>query len=228
MKLEMEIEKDLGIALWYIFNERGDGNAMQGRATLVMSAPSNKEWEAGFAYVNSTRKKSERRLDSYILPYAHQIYAGTLVSICLDAYWYDNGLPTIELGHKLAASLLMTKVPKDVLEDIKLPFPAFRINVPSGLLDFTDGEVLHIKVGDHIKPALETGEPVLGTAFAVRAENGGTYSIAETLPDLLQMNYKDYVKLPFDVDPTHSDVVTSSVPIKVKDEDATRLSMVSQ
>jgi len=223
MKLEMEIEKDLGIALWYIFNERGDGNAMQGRATLVMSAPSNKEWEAGFAYVNSTRKKSERRLDSYILPYAHQIYAGTLVSICLDAYWYDNGLPTIELGHKLAASLLMTKVPGDVLEDIKMPFPAFRINVPSGLLNFTDGEVLHIKVGNHIKPALNNGEPVMGTAFAVRAENGGTYSIAEDLSNLLQMNYKDRARMPFDI---QSNAV--SYPIEIKDQDATRLMMVAQ
>lgn len=228
MKLEMEIEKDLGTALWHIFHERGDGDVMQGRSKLVMSAPSDEEWEAGFTYVNTSKKKGERRLDLNLVPYANQIYAGTLVSICLDAYWYDNGLPTIELGHKLASSLLMTKVPKDVLDDIQMPFPAFRINVPSGLMNFTDGEVLHIKVGDHIKPALDNGEPVMGTAFAVRVENGGTYSIAEDLPRLLQMNYKDHVKLPFDIEPEYSNKIASSIPIKVKDEDATRLSMVSQ
>lgn len=223
MKLEMEIEKDLGVALWYIFNERGNGNAMQGRAQMVMSVPTEEEWKAGFAYVNSTKKKGERKLEEYMLPYANQIYAGTLVSICLDAYWYDNGLPTIELGHKLAASLLMTKVPKDVLQDIKMPFPAFRINVPSGLLNFTDGEVLHIKVGEHIKPALDNGEPVQGASFAVRAENGGTYSVAENFPDLLQMNYKNNVRMPFDPFELNSAHI-----IRVKDEDAVRLAMVAQ
>lgn len=52
--------------------------------------------------------------------------------------WIDCGLPQIELGHKFAASLLVTDVSPDALEMVKHPWRAFIIEVPDGLLQIYD------------------------------------------------------------------------------------------
>ncbi len=57
-------------------------------------------------------------------------------SICL-AGLYEYGFPTIEIGHKLAASLFATTPCED---EPKLPFPVFMINLPNDLLFANDIE----------------------------------------------------------------------------------------
>lgn len=54
------------------------------------------------------------------------------------AFWYDCGMPTIDIGHKLASSFMVTSISKEVLADVRAPFPAFLVNMPSGLLSIHD------------------------------------------------------------------------------------------
>lgn len=53
------------------------------------------------------------------------------------ARWADQGFPVIQMGHKYAAALMSTGVNADP-EDIRPPFKAFFIQVPSGLLSIDD------------------------------------------------------------------------------------------
>jgi len=48
--------------------------------------------------------------------------------------WADSGFPTVEIGHKFAASMLVSTVSDEVLQSIKIPWPGFSIMVPEGLL----------------------------------------------------------------------------------------------
>ncbi len=57
------------------------------------------------------------------------------------AAWAEAGFPRVQMGHRLASSLLATHVPDDVLTEVLPPWPAFQIDLPSGLLHrAADGE----------------------------------------------------------------------------------------
>jgi len=51
-----------------------------------------------------------------------------------DIAWFESGMPSIEIGHKLAASFMLTSVPKDIVEELRMPFHSFELKVPDGLL----------------------------------------------------------------------------------------------
>jgi len=53
------------------------------------------------------------------------------------AMWAEAGFPRVQMGHRLAASLLATHVPDEILEEFGSPWPAFQIDVPNGLLHRT-------------------------------------------------------------------------------------------
>lgn len=53
------------------------------------------------------------------------------------AAWAEAGFPRVQMGHRLAASLIATHVPEDVLAEIVPPWPAFQIDLPGGLLHRT-------------------------------------------------------------------------------------------
>lgn len=53
--------------------------------------------------------------------------------------WFDQGMPTIEVGHKAAASLMVTGLTEDVLEGAKMPFNTFYVTAPTGMLFLEDG-----------------------------------------------------------------------------------------
>lgn len=59
-------------------------------------------------------------------------------NIATLASWYDQGLPTLELGHKLAASLMVTSIGPQVLEGLRMPFHSFCLRVPTGLVFMHD------------------------------------------------------------------------------------------
>jgi hypothetical protein len=56
------------------------------------------------------------------------------------SYWYRCGLQSVELSHKLAAALMATSA-TGALDDAQLPWPAFEIRIPPGLLESSHGEV---------------------------------------------------------------------------------------
>lgn len=187
---EKEIEHDIIVATWYIMHKLGDGNIYKGRALLIDSMPTDDEWFDAFEYARGLNPKGwlSSIKQEYVLRIAKNLYQNALVSLCLDTYWYDCGMPTIEVGHKLAASLMLTNSSNEVSESVQLPFPAFKIIVPNNLLTFSDGEVRSIVVGRHIKPEEvphtvgKQRTPVEGFAMATRAGHGGTFSVASTLP----------------------------------------------
>ncbi len=56
-----------------------------------------------------------------------------------SARWADQAFPIFQMGHKYAAALMATSVTVDA-EDIRAPFKAFMIDVPSGVLSIEDPE----------------------------------------------------------------------------------------
>jgi hypothetical protein len=46
--------------------------------------------------------------------------------------------PVVEIGQKFAASLLVSTITDEVLNDLKMPWPAFMLSVPEGLLETWD------------------------------------------------------------------------------------------
>lgn len=56
------------------------------------------------------------------------------------ARWVDQGLPTIQLGHKYAAALMASSVEKTDLTEVPIPWKAFVIEIPPELLAIEDPE----------------------------------------------------------------------------------------
>jgi hypothetical protein len=61
------------------------------------------------------------------------------VDMVAVAAWAEAGFPRVQLGHRLAASLMATHVPDDVLAEVVPPWPAFQMDLPGGLLHRTIG-----------------------------------------------------------------------------------------
>jgi hypothetical protein len=57
---------------------------------------------------------------------------GALISWSVE--WARCGLPRIDLGHVLCASLMATSMSPDAISDVVVPWRAFSILIPSGLL----------------------------------------------------------------------------------------------
>jgi hypothetical protein len=55
-------------------------------------------------------------------------------SLFFAADWYDCGLPRIAMSHRLAATLMLTRVPREIAGALTLPWQTFVVDVPSGLL----------------------------------------------------------------------------------------------
>lgn len=48
--------------------------------------------------------------------------------------WHNNGYPRVGLGHRHAAALMATSTKSESIPDVRAPWDAFLIDVPSGLL----------------------------------------------------------------------------------------------
>jgi hypothetical protein len=62
-------------------------------------------------------------------------------------YWHTTGLQSVEVSHKLAAALMATSA-VGALDNARLPWPAFEIRIPPGLLESSHGEVYSCLVHD--------------------------------------------------------------------------------
>lgn len=56
------------------------------------------------------------------------------ISLVTAIQWVECGMPIIQPSHKLAASLMGTQVPKELLPDVVVPWPFFLVEVPDGIL----------------------------------------------------------------------------------------------
>jgi hypothetical protein len=66
--------------------------------------------------------------------------ADSELSSAATALWARNGFPTVEMGHKFAAALLVSNITPDLLEMLKPPWSSFMITVPDNLLFLADEE----------------------------------------------------------------------------------------
>jgi hypothetical protein len=62
-------------------------------------------------------------------------------------HWHRHGLQSVELSHKLAAALCATSA-VGALDNAHLPWPAFEIRIPPGLLESSHGELYSCVVHD--------------------------------------------------------------------------------
>lgn len=54
------------------------------------------------------------------------------------AKWAASGFPLVTMGHRYCAALMATETNGEVLDAIELPFPAFVIDLPAGLISCDD------------------------------------------------------------------------------------------
>lgn len=73
------------------------------------------------------------------------------------ARWVDQGLPIFKLSHKRAAALMATSVPVSMADDVRPPFKAFYIEMPSDLIKVEEeGEYRPVK-GILVQSCVPTG-----------------------------------------------------------------------
>jgi hypothetical protein len=54
--------------------------------------------------------------------------------VLVAAHWAMAGYPTLRPTHKLAASLMATHIPKELVPEVRMPWPSFLVEVPEGVL----------------------------------------------------------------------------------------------
>lgn len=70
--------------------------------------------------------------------------------------WAENGFPTIEPGHRLAASLMATSVPQEHVDEfVRMPWRCFGFYIPDGLLSRGDGFAIALHAKDGIFKLLD-------------------------------------------------------------------------
>ncbi len=100
-------------------------------------------WEKSFALTRNEIVASKMMLDWFnknsvgqkesVINFLNHDACGQSLMLAL-ARWYDSGCPTLQIGHKLAASLMSTRLNSDIKAYIKPPWPGFIINLPTELL----------------------------------------------------------------------------------------------
>lgn len=198
-------DHSLAVFWWRCMNVMGNGDYWSGRRLLIQKRP---EKESDFLniisdieddavkYVKKTCPNSITcsMINSFeeiglppisIISKSFSMGAGMGLVLNAGSAWYDNGMPTVQLGHKLAASLMLTNTPSSVIDDIKLPFKSFMIEVPDGLITVdVDGNNENIKsiiVSEHINQN--------GNCFCYVALGTGSlnyWSVNETIVKLLE------------------------------------------
>lgn len=77
-------------------------------------------------------------------------YAGLtyLFSVC----WAQAAYPKLVTSHKFAAALMCTASDESMLEDVRIPWKAFVVSVPNGLLKLEDQEQEFDSIGVLVEP----------------------------------------------------------------------------
>lgn len=67
------------------------------------------------------------------------LQGAALMAIMTSASWARAGFPLVQPTHTLAASLMATYMPRDLVPEIELPWKSFAVLVPNGLLPEVGG-----------------------------------------------------------------------------------------
>lgn len=126
------------IALWFCIS-REDGDPLDGLRELlyadldlcskIVTAGFIKAQRAGFP-IEPEQFASAANI---AIGCFHQS-AGEGVRMGLTASWYGYGMPALEVSHKLAASLMVTRPSRELVADTPPPFPTFLVHLPNKLL----------------------------------------------------------------------------------------------
>ena len=182
-----EVQQLITIAAWAYLRALGDGDFYTACAVDSNAAVHNvgKVYSAKTAaaaadsavytlhkYHDCTIEKASRIVD-LLLRIWDAAPKDASVQFTLRAGWYEGGLPSITMGHKLAASYMATRLPPEVIDEVRAPFPAFLLEIPEGLLtahDDTDGALVNIR------RALVGSDPVIN-GWCVCAYTDGQSSL---------------------------------------------------
>ena len=108
---------------------------------------------------------------------------GVTVAIITMAHWYDHATNLVQLSHKMAASFLLSNY-EGALEDIRLPFKSFAIDVPDGLLELKEGTVRRIVVGEFVVNEKDNAAQggTLGFSYTFDVGAGNVWNVESTIP----------------------------------------------
>ncbi len=133
-----------------------------------------------------------RRLLERARPRENRLHG--MIFLATASCWSACAFPQITITHKLAASLMATDVPAELLPDVPLPWPAFLLVPPDGLLEIDGEPVRVIAVIDghaHMTglPWLRAGGLTSGHRFSAfvfgrsRVWHGGANTLAELVAE---------------------------------------------
>jgi len=138
------------------------------------------------------------------------------VNYLLRAAWYDCGMPTITMGHKLAASYMTTKLPIEVIDEVRAPFPAFLLEIPDGLVNMQDGTSDHQIAG--IRYVLLCCDPYVTGGWCLCAYSDGPATLWRRHKTLSEM-VKEF---------SQDDVVNSAFGLDLDDRDGRALELIGR
>ena len=104
-------------------------------------------------------------------------WAGATAAIqaCATMSWAKRGFPTIRVRPAMAAAFMLTDVPPAALDQVRLPWDSFAIDVPPGVVGVDGDEVRHVVVWP------TTGNERCRSAVLYKYESGrtGTFGFGE-------------------------------------------------
>lgn len=78
--------------------------------------------------------------------------AGAVPRLFWETRWQAFGCPAISIESRLAASLMLSECPEEVLEDLQAPWGAFVVRLPAGLIDYEEVQYTHLAVHRYQSP----------------------------------------------------------------------------
>jgi hypothetical protein len=94
--------------------------------------------------------------------------------IVFAAGWYCSGYPRVTIGHRHAAALMATKAGPQTLNDIRLPWESFVVDVPDKLVHSDNGWLQHLTISS-VGP---------GIVIATIGQSGGSGILVTSIDSL--------------------------------------------
>lgn len=88
----------------------------------------------GLFHLSSTNEQIEAAVPPESTP-GHHIVISTWT---FSDWWAQCGFPRVVLSHRHAAALMATRTSPEALDEVPVPWQAFAIDVPDGLVEFTN------------------------------------------------------------------------------------------
>lgn len=151
----VDVLRDMGMFVWHLA-DKFPGDTLEDRIKSVNQTPMSKVLE----HFPDSAKACKRDgafsgisvSDIYeiaigMVSYMHSSDSGENFVWIAGSHAYDGGFPTYQIGHKIASSFMLSSMNEEAVRSIKLPFPAFFINLPNKLLPVTglDGNITYLK-----------------------------------------------------------------------------------